>query len=164
MRVRHCSRRRRQRVLGAARVERFRADRREAVHLSRAGPGALGIGAGSREKLGGDHPCDEERHEHDPVERLRDDEPVLCRVHSECLTGDVFGSARCDCGPQLREAVERIAETGGFLLYLRQEGRGIGLYAKLDAYEVILSKQKYLAGDVSTLKLSDDRIHTDLDI
>ncbi len=58
----------------------------------------------------------------------------LVRPHSECLTGDVFGSQRCDCGPQLREAVERITDTGGFLLYLRQEGRGIGLYAKLDAY------------------------------
>jgi GTP cyclohydrolase II len=58
----------------------------------------------------------------------------LVRPHSECLTGDVFGSERCDCGPQLREAVERIASEGGFLLYLRQEGRGIGLYAKLDAY------------------------------
>jgi len=58
----------------------------------------------------------------------------LVRPHSECLTGDVFGSQRCDCGPQLREAVERIAEAGGILLYLRQEGRGIGLYAKLDAY------------------------------
>jgi GTP cyclohydrolase II len=58
----------------------------------------------------------------------------LVRPHSECLTGDVFGSQRCDCGPQLREAVERISEAGGFLLYLRQEGRGIGLYAKLDAY------------------------------
>ena len=58
----------------------------------------------------------------------------LVRPHSECMTGDVFGSERCDCGPQLREAVGRIAETGGLLLYLRQEGRGIGLYAKLDAY------------------------------
>lgn len=58
----------------------------------------------------------------------------LVRPHSECLTGDVFGSQRCDCGPQLREAVERIGEQGGYLLYLRQEGRGIGLYAKLDAY------------------------------
>ena len=58
----------------------------------------------------------------------------LVRPHSECLTGDVFGSQRCDCGPQLREATERITDAGGFLLYLRQEGRGIGLYAKLDAY------------------------------
>ncbi|GIF99295.1 GTP cyclohydrolase II [Catellatospora citrea] len=58
----------------------------------------------------------------------------LVRAHSECMTGDVFGSARCDCGPQLREAVQRITERGGYLLYLRQEGRGIGLYAKLDAY------------------------------
>jgi GTP cyclohydrolase II len=58
----------------------------------------------------------------------------LIRPHSECLTGDVFGSQRCDCGPQLREAVERIALAGGYLLYLRQEGRGIGLYSKLEAY------------------------------
>jgi GTP cyclohydrolase II len=63
-----------------------------------------------------------------------DERAPLVRPHSECLTGDVFGSQRCDCGPQMREAVERIAEAGGFLLYLRQEGRGIGLYAKLDAY------------------------------
>ncbi|HEX4187665.1 MAG TPA: GTP cyclohydrolase II [Solirubrobacteraceae bacterium] len=58
----------------------------------------------------------------------------LIRPHSECLTGDVFGSQRCDCGPQLREAVERIAEAGGYVLYLRQEGRGIGLYSKLESY------------------------------
>ncbi|HET8595114.1 MAG TPA: GTP cyclohydrolase II [Intrasporangium sp.] len=56
------------------------------------------------------------------------------RIHSECLTGDVFGSQRCDCGAQLRESVERLTTSGGFLLYLRQEGRGIGLYSKLDAY------------------------------
>jgi GTP cyclohydrolase II len=61
-------------------------------------------------------------------------ETPLLRLHSECLTGDVFGSQRCDCGPQLREAVEHITDFGGYLLYLRQEGRGIGLYAKLEAY------------------------------
>jgi GTP cyclohydrolase II len=58
----------------------------------------------------------------------------MVRLHSECLTGDVLGSRRCDCGPQLHEAVDRIEAVGGYLLYLRQEGRGIGLYAKLDAY------------------------------
>ena len=68
------------------------------------------------------------------VTPVRTDTVPLVRPHSECLTGDVFGSQRCDCGPQLREAVERIADSGGYLLYLRQEGRGIGLYAKLDAY------------------------------
>jgi len=65
-------------------------------------------------------------------------EPVLTRVHSECLTGDVFGSSRCDCGPQLDEALERIvAEGRGVVVYLRgHEGRGIGLVAKLQAYQL----------------------------
>jgi len=68
---------------------------------------------------------------------IRPEDPVLVRVHSECLTGDVFGSMRCDCGEQLRNALRRIeAEGKGILLYMRQEGRGIGLESKIRAYNL----------------------------
>jgi len=68
---------------------------------------------------------------------MKGPDPVLVRLHSECLTGDVFASTRCDCGPQLHTALDAIIERGwGVLLYLRQEGRGIGLHAKIQAYHL----------------------------
>jgi 3,4-dihydroxy 2-butanone 4-phosphate synthase/GTP cyclohydrolase II len=67
---------------------------------------------------------------------------ILVRVHSECLTGDVFGSRRCDCGPQLHQAMRQVADAGrGVILYMRQEGRGIGLAPKIQAYK--LQEQGY---------------------
>lgn len=68
---------------------------------------------------------------------VADQESVLVRVHSECLTGDVFGSCRCDCGPQLHSAMRQICENGsGVIVYLRQEGRGIGIFNKISAYKL----------------------------
>ena len=67
----------------------------------------------------------------------REGEPVLLRVHSQCVTGDIFGSKRCDCGPQLATAMRRVEEEGkGLVLYMKQEGRGIGLLNKLQAYKL----------------------------
>jgi 3,4-dihydroxy 2-butanone 4-phosphate synthase/GTP cyclohydrolase II len=67
---------------------------------------------------------------------LKSNENVLVRIHSECLTGDLFQSTRCECGAQLRSSLEQIGQNGGVIIYLRQEGRGIGLIEKLKAYQL----------------------------
>jgi GTP cyclohydrolase II len=84
------------------------------------------------------------------------DQPLV-RMHSECVTGDVFGSARCDCGPQLQEALERLSGCGGVLLYLRQEGRGIGLYNKLDAYLLQEGQHDTYAANRAVGRADDER-------
>lgn len=92
---------------------------------------------GDFKMIGYSNTVDDKEHAAIVKGNIDDGHPVLVRVHSECLTGDVFGSCRCDCGPQLHSALNMIEEEGrGVIIYMRQEGRGIGLLNKLKAYKL----------------------------
>ena len=123
-------------VLGVAEVIQYRMHRESLVHR--------GAEARVPTEFGGDMRCIAYENDVDGAQHVafvkgtwEPDEPVLVRVHSKCLTGDVFGSRRCDCGPQLHRALQMIDEAGkGVVVYLDQEGRGIGLINKLKAYNL----------------------------
>ena len=103
--------------------------------VERAGESSLPTKHGDFRAYGYKSSIDSDEHIALVMGEIKEDEPVLVRVHSECVTGDAFGSLRCDCGEQVDLALQQIAKEGaGVFLYMRQEGRGVGLHNKLRAY------------------------------